>query len=404
MCAKSRETRERLAREMDRIPLVSTHAHFEGAAPYESVDSFWKTTVLYQHLSGRWRPPVPDGGADTPMTPRSEEETHQHVFRVRMMVRVLQETFGYEEELLTRDGIAKILPRLNEIRGDDDVAAMHRTLDLANIDVQVIDQLALGQCTERLRTARRFENELTWQQARKAGTSFDACLATRADLVRAWAAEPAVATLKLPFAYVRTLNVTNPSEAEARSAYDTRTQDLDSVAQRTIEDFLIRHGLRQCSESGLPVQIHTGFGWSSGRPLRLADADVGNLVPLFEDAAFRDVRFLIFHGSWPYTQTMGYLAASFENVYLDFNCMVALSREMTGRALSEWLDVVPLHKMMTGTDGPYLEWWIATARETRRVLAEVLEHKVSQGLYSEETALDAARAILNGNAREALDL
>jgi len=60
--------------------------------------------------------------------------------------------------------------------------------------------------------------------------------------------------------------------------------------------------------------------------------------------------------------------------------------------------------MMTGTDGPYLEWWIATARETRRVLAEVLEHKVSQGLYSEETALDAARAILNGNAREALDL
>jgi predicted TIM-barrel fold metal-dependent hydrolase len=173
---------------------------------------------------------------------------------------------------------------------------------------------------------------------------------------------------------------------------------------RTVEDYLTRHGLRQCNDSGLPVQIHTGFGWSSGTPLHLDNADVSNLIPLFEAPEFRKVRFLIFHGSWPNTGTMGYLAASYENVYLDFNCLVALSREVAARSLSEWLDIVPLQKLMTGTDGPYLEWWIATARETRRVLTEVLSRKVYQGLYSETMALDAAKAVLQTNAREALGL
>ena len=77
---------------------------------------------------------------------------------------------------------------------------------------------------------------------------------------------------------------------------------------------------------------------------------------------------------------------------------------MLGRTLSEWLDIVPLHKIMTGTDGPYLEWWISTAHETRKVLAKVLSQKVINGLYSEDMAVEAARAILNLNAQEALDI
>jgi len=65
---------------------------------------------------------------------------------------------------------------------------------------------------------------------------------------------------------------------------------------------------------------------------------------------------------------------------------------------------VPLHKLMTGTDGNCLETWMASARETRAVLARVLARRIGSGLLTEELAVEAAHATLHRNAEEAYAL
>ena len=393
-----------LESEIERIPMLSTHSHFAGSALYQNADEFMEAVSLFKHLSGRWQPMVHKEINNLPLTKRSEEETHQHVFRIRMLVQTLQRLFGYEGERLTKKGVDKILSKLNAIRGPDEAKAVSRALDLANIDIQVVDSIDTNRCFERLRTARRIANILSWEEAAASGKSLSEYLSIFADKMREWKKSESIVALKFPFAYSRTLSISDPPESHVKRIYKRDPSTLEHFDHRLMEDFLIRHSLRQCAEIDFPVQIHTGFGWANGKPLHIDDANVMNLVPLFESPEFRNVRFLIFHGSWPFTAEMGYLAASYENVFLDFNCMVALSRDMLGRTLSEWLDIVPLHKIMTGTDGPYLEWWISTAHETRKVLAKVLSQKVINGLYSEDMAVEAARAILNLNAQEALDI
>ena len=404
MSNRSSSIESDLADEIERVPMLSTHSHFAGAAPYANVDQLMAALAMSKHMSGRWRPGVSSGTEDVPLTKRSDEDTHQHVFRVRMLVQTFQEVFGYRGERLTREGLAEILPKVNAVRGADEAEAVARALGLANIAIQVVDRLDLDRCTDRLRTTRRLADIRPWQEAAASGTALDGYLSAFADAMREWRHSEPIVALKIPHAYSRTLSFSDPSELRARQLYERGPEKLGPADHFVVEDYLVRHALRLCAELGLPVQIHTGFGWRSGEPLRLENANVMHLVPLFEAPDFRGVRFLIFHGSWPYTAEMAYLAAAYENVYLDFNCLVYLSRDLSERTLSEWLDIVPLHKIMTGTDSPMLEVWMAAARETRKVLTRVLARKVLDGLYSEEMALDAARAILNLNAQEALDI
>ena len=243
----------------------------------------------------------------------------------------------------------------------------------------------------------------SWWQRAVNSMSFDEYLAHLADRLKRWKLEGVVG-VKTIRAYTQGLAVGDPTTADARRIYESNPLRADERARGILQDLLFRHVLRQCDRLDLPVQIHAGFGWWKLDSLHLEKARATLLVPLFEHPDFRNVRFMVFHGSWPYTAEMAYLASIYENVYLDFNCMAPLSGEMLERALSEWLDIVPLHKLMTGTDGSILEICGAVASETRRVLAKVLAKKIEEDLYTEELALEAAHAILHRNAEEAYQL
>jgi predicted TIM-barrel fold metal-dependent hydrolase len=185
---------------------------------------------------------------------------------------------------------------------------------------------------------------------------------------------------------------------EASRAARKTPDDRSSEEQKGIEDFVFRHFMRMAGKWSMPVEIHTGFGWAvRQRPLRLSEADPENLLPVLEDEEFRSTQFILFHGGYPFTSKMGYIAGAFSNVHLDFTCLSPESWSMLKRALHEWIDIVPMDRMVTGSDGSY-EWLYFGAKYNREVLAQVLAEKVRDEYMDVELASSLGRHVLRDNA------
>jgi predicted TIM-barrel fold metal-dependent hydrolase len=220
--------------------------------------------------------------------------------------------------------------------------------------------------------------------------------------VEALRTKGAVSCFKVPNAYSRTLRIDKPSPSQARKAAVKEGPKRSSKEQKGVEDYLFRHFFERAAHWGMPVEIHTGFGWAIGeRPLRLSEADPENLLPILEDPLYQPTTFILFHGGYPFTSKMGYIAGSFPNVYLDFTCLCPESWRMLKRSLHEWIDIVPMDRIVTGSDGSY-EWLYIGAKLNRECLAEVLAEKVQDEYMGLDLALEVGRRILYANANSVL--
>ncbi|MEU9445661.1 amidohydrolase family protein [Streptomyces sp. NPDC048304] len=155
---------------------------------------------------------------------------------------------------------------------------------------------------------------------------------------------PGVVAVKSVAAY-RTgfaLDPAHPADAEVTEA----ARRWLAQGGRLIDPVLVRHLLWTAVDLRLPLQLHTGFGDAD---LRLHHADpalltdwlrlVGGAVPV-----------LLLH-CWPYHRQAAYLAAVFEQVYLD----VGLALHHTGPArcravLEEALEITPFRKLLYSSD------------------------------------------------------
>jgi len=109
---------------------------------------------------------------------------------------------------------------------------------------------------------------------------------------------------------------------------------------------------------------------------------------------------VLLHECYPYTRQGGYLAAVYENVYLDlsygipflgFGEMLSFTRQALG--------VAPISKLMYSSDGigvPELHWM--SAMDGRRVLGQSLGEMVKHGELSFSEAESAGEDMLRGNA------
>jgi predicted TIM-barrel fold metal-dependent hydrolase len=109
---------------------------------------------------------------------------------------------------------------------------------------------------------------------------------------------------------------------------------------------------------------------------------------------------VLLHACYPYTREGGYLAAVYENVYLDLSYgipflgygeMLAFTRQALG--------VAPISKLLYSSDGigvPELHWMGATVG--RRVLGQTLGELVAHGELGVSEAEAAGEDVLRGNA------
>jgi uncharacterized protein len=169
------------------------------------------------------------------------------------------------------------------------------------------------------------------------------------------------------------------------------------LAHKPLLDTLLHVALAEAARQEVPVQFHVGYGDADtdlllGNPLHLR--------AVLERSDYRGMPVVLLHECYPYTREGGYLAAVYENVYLDLSYGIPFLGY--GEMLSftrEALGVAPISKLLYSSDGtgvPELHWM--SAIDGRHVLGLALEELVAHDELSIPEAEAAGESVLRGNA------
>jgi hypothetical protein len=162
---------------------------------------------------------------------------------------------------------------------------------------------------------------------------------------------------------------------------------------RNLEDHMFHQVIKLAEAHHLPVQFHTGMNGTNF----VENTNATHLTNLF--FLYPQVRFDIFHISYPYWEEVSVLGKVFANVNVDFCWIPIVSPALSRRALSEYLETLPSNKIIVfGGDYFYAELTYAHAKMARKVVAQVLAAKVENGFCSETEALELGRRLLYDNA------
>jgi len=187
-----------------------------------------------------------------------------------------------------------------------------------------------------------------------------------------------------------------PDRAEAHSLFeDLRTGAKASLPDMNpLRDFLNEAIMDICAEQDLVVAVHTGM-WGDFRELAPT-----HMIPII--MRHPNTRFDVYHMGMPNVRECGVMGKNFPNVWLNLCWTHIISQKMTCSALDEWIDMVPVNKILAfGGDYrlPVEKIWghLVMARED---IARVLGSRVDDGLMTEDEAIEIARKWFWDNPRE----
>jgi predicted TIM-barrel fold metal-dependent hydrolase len=149
------------------------------------------------------------------------------------------------------------------------------------------------------------------------------------------------------------------------------------------------------------MQIHTGLLEGNGNFIRNANpALLSNLI-----SSNPNTRFDLLHGGYPYGGETAAMAKMFPNVYIDMAWTHIISQEFAVRYLSEWLDTVPVGKLL-GFGGDYLfvEGVLGHLVIAKENIGRALAAKVADGILDMAEAKRYAAMLLSENAEQLFKL
>ena len=205
-------------------------------------------------------------------------------------------------------------------------------------------------------------------------------------------------SIKSGLAYERTLQYDKISRHEAETAFNRITshmgEGLSWLEAKPLQDYMMHQVIRAAIELKLPLQIHTGL--QEGNENIITNSNPTHLINLFIE--YREAKFDLFHGGYPYVHEWVTLAKNFANVYADLCWVYIISPEIGRRLLHELIETVPGNKIMAfGGDSMTVEMAYGHSRMARQVVTRVLSEKVSEEYMKEDEAIVLARAILRDN-------
>ena len=207
--------------------------------------------------------------------------------------------------------------------------------------------------------------------------------------------------LKSIAAYRTGLNIMEWKGEEAEASFHefrrAAGEDSARLAHKPLLDNLLHIAFAEAARQEVPVQFHVGYGDADtdlllGNPLHLR--------AVLERPEYRNMPVVLLHECYPYTREGSYLAAVYENVYLDLSYGIPLLGY--GEMFSfthEALGVAPISKLLYSSDGtgvPELHWM--SALDGRHVLGQALEELVAHGELSIPEAEAVGEDVLRGNA------
>jgi len=211
--------------------------------------------------------------------------------------------------------------------------------------------------------------------------------------------------IKSGLAYSRILRYDKVSKREAEALFNRifshLGEGLSWEEAKPLQDFIMHQVIKRAISYNLPITIHTGLQEGNGNII--TNANPVHLVNLFLE--YKEAKFDIFHGGYPYTSELATLAKNFQNVYIDMCWLHIISPNVSRRALHEWLETVPQNKIMGfGGDYIFVEGAYAHSRIARENIARVLIEKVEEGYLNEEEAIKIAFRLLRDNPKELFNL
>jgi hypothetical protein len=293
----------------------------------------------------------------------------------------------------------------------------HVLRERANIEHCIVDPQEPGVWNQELFSqARRWDNfAQVWrrQNVSEFGRPFDLEISSLDDYLKAldYSFERAVAAgivgLKIGVAYTRSILFEAVSNTTAETIFERLvdrppvligTEEPPALSQqeaKPLQDYLFHQVIRRAIDCGWPIQIHTGMHEGNGNILRNSDPTLlTNLLLQYPQA-----RWDLFHAGYPWSSHMAVLGKNFRGVHVNLCWLWIISPEVARRTLSEWLDTVPVNKIIAfGGDYLFVEGTYAHSRMAREGVARVLSEKVETGYLSEEEAMQIAQLILHDNA------
>jgi uncharacterized protein len=205
--------------------------------------------------------------------------------------------------------------------------------------------------------------------------------------------------IKIGLAYRRTIRFEKVARADAERLFNRIAghlgEGLSWEEARPLQDFIVHQIIRAAIERGLPIQVHAGL--QEGNENLLANANPLHLANLFIE--YREAKFDLFHGGYPYLGEALALAKNFPNVYLDLCWLHIISPTAGARMLHEAIETVPANKIFAfGGDFIIPEGAYGHSVLARQVVSRVLTEKVEEGYLGEAEAVRLAARMLRDNA------
>ena len=169
------------------------------------------------------------------------------------------------------------------------------------------------------------------------------------------------------------------------------------LAHKPLLDTLLHVTFAEAARQELPIQFHTGYGDTDADMIL---ANPLNLRAVLERKEYRSMPIVLLHESYPYTRQGAYLAAVYENIYLDLSYGIPLLgyNEMLNFTRGAF-DVAPSSKLLYSSDGVWLpEFHWLSARDGRSIIGQVLGERVASDELDTAEAEAVGRAVLCDNA------
>ena len=177
------------------------------------------------------------------------------------------------------------------------------------------------------------------------------------------------------------------SREKAVSLFDKiKRQEKETLPEMNhLKVYLLETLMDVAADLGLVIAVHTGV-WGDFRQL-----DPRHMISIF--ARHPKTRFDMYHMGMPWVRDAGLIGKNFPNVWLNLCWSHIVSPEMVCSALDEWIDLVPVNKII-GFGGDYgkpVEKVYGHLTMARENIARVLARRIERGLIDMDDALQIAR-------------
>ena len=207
-------------------------------------------------------------------------------------------------------------------------------------------------------------------------------------------------------AYERIISFEDVSRAEAEKLFnfiiENPRNSLGWPQAKPLDDYLFHRFMEMAEELSLPVQIHTGH--MAGIRNEISKTNAILLTSILEK--YKNVRFDLFHGNWPYMGELLFLVKNYPNVYMDLCWVNIIDPYYTSQLLCDALTTIP-HSKIHGFGGDYgdtPEYAFAHLEIAKGVISYSLAKMINSGWINIDEAKKVAVDWLYNNPNEFFDL